>query len=525
MNYKALDLIPEAVLVVDEHYRLVFANKRARELYGEGPKTCYGLSHGSEKPCYEIDGYPCPVKNIKDFKLEKSGVIHIHKTKGGSRHFYVLAGYNPKEKVYTEIHIDFFELVHTLRLSGQRTEFLLSLGPVVFFQWKRAEGWPVEMVSQNVLELLGYSAEDFLSGRISYAELVHPEDVERVAQELKYHTESKSSNWIHKDYRVRRKDGEYIWVLGHTAPLLDEDNKVVGYYGYIVDITEKHEQEELFHILAESNPYAVVIYDFFDNKVIYVNANTSKVNGFSREELLSHPNPIELIHQKDRQKILENIKRRKEGYEDTTSYKVRIITKSGKIKWVKLSSTVAHYKGKKVLVITFEDISGDIRRERKLTLLATRDQLTGILNRHALIQNLEHLLAQAQRYRTTFSLIIFDIDNFKSINDNYGHLVGDKVLKDVVRTAKKNIRKSDIFGRWGGEEFIMIFPMTSDPYTPAEKIRRALEEYGLQSKRNVTASFGGTVYREGDTIDDIIARADIALYQAKAEGKNKVIVL
>lgn len=525
MDYSALDLIPEPILIVDESHRVIFANKKARELYGEGPETCYQLSHSFEKPCYEQEGHPCPVKIMKDLGTEKSGVVHIHKTERGERYFYVLASYDPREKVYVEIHIDLFDFMENLKLTGQRLEFLLPSGPVVFFQWKRADGWPVEFVSPNVVELLGYTAEDFLSGRIKYADLIHPEDIERVKQEVMYHTEKKSPFWIHQNYRLKRKDGRYIWVLDHTVPLFDNSGDIVGYYGYLLDITEKHEQEELFQVLAESNPHAVIVYDFQQNRILYANQNASKLFEYSREELLNTKDPISLIFWKDRKKVYENLKRRREGYMGPISYKLRVITKNGKIKWVNLSSAVASYKGKIVSIITLVDISLEVKRERLLTKLATRDQLTGILNRHAILHDFERLLAQAQRYNVPFSVIIFDIDNFKSVNDTYGHLVGDEVLRKTVKEVKKVLRKSDIFGRWGGEEFLILLPMTSEPFAPAEKIRKVVENSRFGNSLKITLSVGATTYREGDSINSMLSRADEALYQAKLGGKNRVVVI
>ncbi len=524
MDYSALDLIPEPVFIVDEQHKVLFANRRAREVYGDKGETCYALSHAFGKPCYEYEGHPCPVKNIRELGLKRSGVIHIHRTEKGERYFYIMAEHFPDEGFYLELHIDLFDLMENLKLSGQRPELLFSSGPVVFFQWKRAEGWPVEFVSPNVVDLLGYTSEDFLSGRINYAELIHPEDIERVAEEVAYHTEKVSPFWTHQPYRLRRKDGKYVWILDHTVPIKNNSGQVVGYYGYLIDITEKHEQEQLFRILAESNPHGVFVYDFWENKFLYVNQKICELSGYSREELLKK-DPISLVFWRDRERVLENLKRRREGYKGAISYKLRINTKKGKTKWVKLSSVTASFKGKEVSIITLVDISKEMERERLLTRLATRDQLTGIFNRYALIHSFEYLIAQANRYGTTFSFIIFDIDNFKSLNDTYGHLMGDKVLRELAKKVKKVIRKSDIFGRWGGEEFVVLLPMTSEPYAPAEKIRRAIENSEFPKGLKITISLGATTYKEGDTIDSMISRADEALYRAKQNGKNKTVVL
>jgi len=407
MDYSAFDLIPEPVFVVDKEHKVIFANKKAKEVYGRWEGTCYEISHGFLKPCYEYEGHPCPVKNMQDLGLEKSGVVHIHKTPEGERYFYVVASYDPKEDVYIEFHVDLFDLYESIKSYTQKPLSLFFEGPLVLFQWRKGKGWPVEFVSPNVERLLGYTMDYFTSGKISYAELVHPEDIERVAQEVQYHTENRSSSWTHQDYRLKRKDGKYIWVLDHTIPLLDSKGEIVGYYGYLMDITERHEKEELFHLLAETNPNAVLIYDFHNNKILYANANTAKLTGYSLEELLNLENPIELIHPDDRDKAIESVNKIKQGYKRPISYYMRILRKDGRLRYVKLTSIVTRYKGEDVSFITLNDITKEIRRERKYRKLATIDPLTKVYNRYVLFSTLEHLIEYAERYGETFSVIIF----------------------------------------------------------------------------------------------------------------------
>ncbi|MFN3976762.1 MAG: diguanylate cyclase [Aquificaceae bacterium] len=525
MDYSAFDLIPKPILVVDREYKVIFANKKAKEVYGKWEGTCHEISHGFPRPCHDYEGYPCPVKLIQDQGIQGSGVIHIHKTKGENRIFYVLAQYYPEEDVYVELHIDLEDVYENLRSYYVQSPLNLFFeGPVVFFHWRKEEGWPVEFVSPNVEKLLGYTADDFISGRVSYAELVHPDDIERVAQEVQYHTENKSPSWTHEDYRLKRKDGRYIWVLDYTIPLLSSNGDIVGYYGYLMDITERYEKEELFHLLAETNPNAVLIYDFHNNRILYANKSAAKLTGRSLEELLNLEDPLELIHPDDRHKAIEIVNKRKQGYKEPVSYYTRI-KKDGSLKYVKLTSVVTKYKGQDVSFVTLTDITKEIKRERKYKKLATTDPLTKVYNRYVLFSSLEHLIEYAERYGETFSLIIFDIDNFKVLNDTYGHLVGDGVLRSIAKGVKRVIRRSDIFGRYGGEEFLLILPKAKDPYPVAEKIKRLIESMDFEKGIKVTISVGGTVYKKGDTVDSMIRRADEALYLAKQYGKNQTIIL
>ena len=168
--------------------------------------------------------------------------------------------------------------------------------------------------------------------------------------------------------------------------------------------------------------------------------------------------------------------------------------------------------------LNFREISG------KLEKRATFDALTNILNRAALKD-----IYSSISYDTFFhpmSLILFDLDDFKKINDTYGHNIGDKVLKEVAKAVKEKLRKSDIFARWGGEEFVIILPHTdlSGAKVVAEKLRAAVESLNIPELKGkkVTASFGVTLLREGETLENGIFRADVALYKAKKLGKNRV---
>ena len=123
-----------------------------------------------------------------------------------------------------------------------------------------------------------------------------------------------------------------------------------------------------------------------------------------------------------------------------------------------------------------------------------------------------------------FTIIFVDIDNFKLINDKYGHLLGDEILIEFAHTLENNIRANDIVGRWGGEEFIIILDRTTmeQSIIIAEKLRTFISEKIFKRIGHLTASFGIADYRNKDTISSLIQRADYSLYKAKEEGKNKI---
>lgn len=161
--------------------------------------------------------------------------------------------------------------------------------------------------------------------------------------------------------------------------------------------------------------------------------------------------------------------------------------------------------------------------QKSLESLSETDHLTQIANRHKLDDFMDQKLKEAAR-GIIFSVILLDIDKFKTINDTLGHAIGDKVLKELARTLAESIRTSDIVGRWGGEEFLIILPATDNQgaLISTEALRKKIEQTMLICDITITASFGVATYKEGDSGRGLIKRADDALYRAKNLGRNRV---
>jgi diguanylate cyclase (GGDEF)-like protein len=158
--------------------------------------------------------------------------------------------------------------------------------------------------------------------------------------------------------------------------------------------------------------------------------------------------------------------------------------------------------------------------------LAYTDTLTSLPNRRRLYEDVYRLIALAERYGQEFCVCLFDLDHFKRLNDTHGHLVGDQVLQEVAQVARLHLRAADLFGRWGGEEFVVLLPQTrlSDAQTALERVRLALHTIALPNVHAVTASFGIAAYLPGDTRESLLHRADQALYLAKTTGRNRIVV-
>ncbi len=156
--------------------------------------------------------------------------------------------------------------------------------------------------------------------------------------------------------------------------------------------------------------------------------------------------------------------------------------------------------------------------------LSVIDKLTNIYNRVKLDEYLETIYKRATRYKEEFSIMIIDIDHFKDVNDTYGHLVGDEILIKFTQCIQKNIRASDILGRWGGEEFMLILPNTNciEARTLAEHLRISIEKFNFNYKFSNSASFGIATFTDEKSEAKLIETADHALYAAKESGRNCV---
>jgi len=177
-----------------------------------------------------------------------------------------------------------------------------------------------------------------------------------------------------------------------------------------------------------------------------------------------------------------------------------------------------------VSIISFLFARLDEKSTEKLEMLSITDSLTGILNRRGFEKMMTAELSRSNRYERPASFLLFDIDHFKKINDKFGHQMGDRVLVELSKTVRSNIRLTDFFARWGGEEFVILTSETqmSSAKKMAQKLLALSRNLPFPAPGDLTVSIGLTTIRPGDTLDDIVKRADGAMYRAKKNGKNRL---
>lgn len=289
-------------------------------------------------------------------------------------------------------------------------------------------------------------------------------------------------------------------------------------------------QEKLLRAHEKLNEFTLIIDKYVitattkaDSTIIHVSSAFEKSSGYSKEELIGKP-----------MAIIKNKTRDKDVIQDLWSTilngktwigEIKNKNKNGEEYWLE-QHIIPKMNFHDNCIENFVSVGIDITTKKEIEKIASTDKLTGIYNRRMLDEILQIEIEVAQRHERDLSLIIIDIDYFKNINDNYGHLIGDETLKRMSTIISENIRASDIFGRYGGEEFLIICTQTNkdNAYILAEKIRSIIEKYNFNKIGTKTISLGISSFEKNDTIETLFKKADKALYSAKESGRNKTII-
>ncbi len=257
-----------------------------------------------------------------------------------------------------------------------------------------------------------------------------------------------------------------------------------------------------------------------DAKIKNVSSKLCQLSGFPKDELIGKHFSL-LKNDNDQDEVYKELwDKVKNGFIWSGELKSR--TKDGTTLW--LDSTILPNYNKSKELIGFTSISQNVTHKKLLEIASKTDKLTQLFNRGKLDEYLEDEYNKYQRHKSTFSVIMIDIDNFKSVNDTYGHHIGDSVLIEIADILKNQTRKIDTVGRWGGEEFLIVCLETTKngAILLAEKLRKRVENFTFNVVKRRTISLGVAEIEDNDTIATLLERADINLYKAKKNGKNKV---
>ena len=323
-----------------------------------------------------------------------------------------------------------------------------------------------------------------------------------------------------------RKDGSPYVVRWNISPVRDDDGVITHFVSVQQDLTAFYESERKVQLLARAldvTSVPVVLTDT-GSRIIFANTAFASVTGYPVEELVGKT-PAMLRSGKHGKAFYGALR---EALASGRDFSATFVNKrrDGSLYHVEQNISPLYDGNGKVThyVSVSKDVSERVKREARLLHEASEDKLTALYNRRYGEKLLAEAHQRAQVLGVDLTLIICDIDHFKQVNDCFGHLVGDQVIKDVATILRSTVRTSDAVIRWGGEEFVVVL---NDCDLDAGKDLAELIRAGVAAHQSggigtVTLSFGVACLKAQESIDALFARADAALYQSKSNGRNQV---
>ncbi|WP_137886014.1 sensor domain-containing diguanylate cyclase [Pseudomonas sp. 2FE] len=298
------------------------------------------------------------------------------------------------------------------------------------------------------------------------------------------------------------------------------------------EVERLREREQLFSSLLDSVNAVLWAFDWQTQRIIYVSPAYERIFGRSAGLLLAdygewlnsiYPDDVEYAAASLTEVLVK-------GAVEAREY--RILRADGQLRWLSDKCFISRQcaAGKPLIVVGIaEDITAQKQLEGELQRLASTDVLTQSSNRRHFFECAQQEFGQARSTGTPLAFLLLDVDDFKSINDSHGHQMGDVVLQRIAQCGAGALRRGDLFGRIGGEEFAALFPHCAPELAEqiAERLQREIQRLTFSCGEQVfgvTASQGLTSLRSNDaTLDALFARADAAMYQAKRQGKNQIV--
>lgn len=419
--------------------------------------------------------------------------------------------------------------------------------------WINPEGKLI-WINPRVLDMFGYTPEECLGTANFPAPFISDSDVGRTVRQIRRALRGNSGQDY--EFRARRKDGPEFWAAADWRPIYDTRGGYLGIRISIRDITQRKEAEQRLEMtVAELREAQAVQHEYLtreqdeharlaallaamdigilfvshDNRVVYSNPAFNRIWMVAPGAQLIGGGPQEVLSAsasvlaRPEEQLRHVLRRPREG-EIFGALEIqmadgRLITQQGHV--------VEDVYGRPVGYLwIFEDVTLERQTADQLAYLAERDALTGLYNRHRFNEELTRMIADAERHKSRVALLFFDLDDFKYINDTFGHRAGDAMLIRVGGEVAGQVRRNEIFSRLGGDEFGILVPEISDEMLRvlAERITRSIAQARFQfegQSLRLTSSLGIAVFPDhADNAEDLIARADTAMYQAKEAGKN-----
>ncbi len=416
-------------------------------------------------------------------------------------------------------------------------------------------------VNAALIRMFGYTNKEEFLRKVKPADTyVHPRQRKEFSDRL-----LKKGFVKRQKLTLKRKDGSLAYAHVTAVAVKGAAGRIKWFDGIIEDVTEMELEQARFRLIFEHSPIAIWEEDFSSVGQLLQGLKRKGVTNV-RKYLTDHPDEVikafrkirildvnkaalALYGAKSKNELISNFGRTvtkgalrvlidefttlfKGGHFYEAEFKSR--TLSGKLYDVVLRVSVpdGYEKSLSRVIVTIQNISEQKRLEAYLQKTAQQDSLTKLFNSRTITRRLDEELVRAKRYNKDLSCLMLDVDNFKTINDKFGHQKGDQIIKQVASIIRNSVRRSDIVGRYGGDEFLVILTETKpdNARVAAERIRSLLMALNFKTRQhtalNITISVGISGFPSANTVEskDLIALADKALYQAKESGRNRIVL-
>jgi diguanylate cyclase (GGDEF)-like protein/PAS domain S-box-containing protein len=545
-----IDENPNVICMKDRDGRFLMGNQALATLYGTTPEGLIGKDDGDfihdpgQAEFFRRNVREVMEGGVPQVVLETS----INANTGEVRHFQSVKkplkgpGGEPRILVIANDVTELKRAQRKIEDSEQRLSFVFEAAQEGLWDWDLR----TNVVDHNTqwCRLLGFE-DDLLSHPVdAFADLVHEADRERVMAALQLCLTS--GDPYRSEHRMKRANGDPIWVSDRgNVVVRDADGKPLRMVGSVSDISDRKAKEEALQrsrgeierllqrnqLLLDAAGEGIYGVDHV-GRVIFINPAALALLGLTEAEALGRDSHALFHHHRPDgtdypvtdcplyQTLRDTVRREAQDH---------FIRKNGEVFPVQLVATPMIDDTEQVgAEVVFQDITRQKAMEAELTRLATTDSLTGLPNRRNFMEQLEMELARIHRYGNPAALLMLDLDHFKHINDNHGHGWGDAMLRAFARTLREHLRRTDLVGRLGGEEFAILLPATEIAAAGRfaeglrERVAGMVLETGRQALR-VTVSIGISSLEQNDVLTDAaLARADAALYRAKSAGRNRV---
>jgi len=431
------------------------------------------------------------------------------------------------------ILIDQSRSKNKIRKTKLEFETVIANIPGGVVQFTYDDNLSITFLNDGLLNLTGFTEIEIkMLLNNSFLNLVHEDNREALASAIV--DQMMTNTTVELDCRLKCKNGKYSWFLFKGRMIVDKSQNDYCIC-VLTDINEtKKAQQDLYlnmqryRIVTEQSDSIVFEYSFLDNK-LYLSEKWNKKFDlkYTGDDFLQRAAEQKLLHKDDKEKfhsIMNSIKNGETGAE----FEVRLKKLEGNYIWCKIKASAIFDENNQTYktVGKITDIDQQKKETENLQKKAQNDSLTGLYNKgtsELLIDDFLRNEGQNKKH----ALLIIDIDNFKKVNDTYGHLIGDQVILHIAEKLKNTVRATDICGRIGGDEFIVLIKNITYMDTVRQKAQEICECF--QHKINaecgefgVSASIGVSLFdRDGDNFAELVDKADTALYEAKKRGKNQ----